>query len=494
MTLSFCKNRIAVALSGGVDSSVAAFLLAQQLSSRSHQQQNGSLIGLFMNNWSDDGESATSYCVHTEKDFKDAEAVCSMLDMPLYRGNFSSEYWTEVFDPFLEGIIDTTPNPDMLCNSKIKFGTMKDYALHRYRASCIATGHYARLWRRQKEEWMDEWTDDVRKGNNCSNGNPLQTLEEEIYSTGKVPNWIDSWGKSTSSKNPTSPLLVVGADLSKDQSYFLSMTPGIAFKNVLFPLGYLKKTSESSQNANTMDDRVLLSVRDIAAQAGLKTARKKDSSGICFIGKRCFPEFIFEFLPLAAQQEGDFVCVDTGKIVGTHKGCAVYTIGQGAKISGALQKWFVTGKDPLNSVVYVCSGTHHPSLYTHELYMDSTKFNWIGGDLPPPLLQQSEDDASLLQGISCRTRHLQPLAECEVSYNANAKRLRVIFQRPIRAVTPGQTAALYTAGGLICLGGGPIQSRGPSYHEMGKPLPLILHPSGHNDISLIRSSCSNIQN
>ena len=314
MTFLLCKNRIAVALSGGVDSSVAAFLLAQQLSSRSHQKQNGSLIGLFMNNWSDNGENATSYCIHAEKDFKDAEAVCSMLGMPLYMGNFSSEYWTEVFDPFYKALLTTTPNPDMLCNSKIKFGAMKEYALQRYHASCIATGHYARLWRRQKEEWMDEWTDDVRNGNNITNRNPLQTLEEEIYSTGQVPNWINSWGKSTNSKNPTPPLLVVGADLSKDQSYFLSMTPGIAFKNVLFPLGYLKKTSKSSQEANAMDEPLLLSVRDIAEQAGLKTARKKDSSGICFIGKRCFPEFISEFLPLEAQQEGDFVCVDTGKV------------------------------------------------------------------------------------------------------------------------------------------------------------------------------------
>jgi hypothetical protein len=88
----------------------------------------------------------------------------------------------------------------------------------------------------------------------------------------------------------------------------------------------------------------------------------------------------------------------------------------------------------------------------------------------------------------CRVRHLQPLAECEVSYNASLSRLRVVFHRPIRAVTPGQTAALYTAGGLICLGGGPIQRRGPSYHELGQPLPSILHPSGHNDLSVLTSS------
>lgn len=169
------------------------------------------------------------------------------------------------------------------------------------------------------------------------------------------------------------------------------------------------------------------------------------------------------------------------KVVGSHKGCAAYTIGQGARISGATQKWFVIGKDPKHSVVYVCCGTHHPSLYTNELYLDASQFNWIGGEIPSPLLASPSRS---LQGIYCRIRHLQPLAECEVTYNRNLSTLRVNFHLPIRAVTPGQTAALYTAGGLLCLGGGPIRDRGPSYQELGIPLPPILHPSGHNDWSV----------
>jgi tRNA U34 2-thiouridine synthase MnmA/TrmU len=124
-------------------------------------------------------------------------------------------------------------------------------------------------------------------------------------------------------------------------------------------------------------------------------------------------------------------------------------------------------------------------LYTHELYINSSLFNWIGGEIPPPLL--ASPSISLLS-IFCRIRHLQPLAECEVSYSENLSRLRIVFHRPIRAVTRGQTAALYTAGGLICLGGGPIDSRGPSYQELGIPLPPILHPSGNNDMSIHATS------
>lgn len=120
-------------------------------------------------------------------------------------------------------------------------------------------------------------------------------------------------------------------------------------------------------------------------------------------------------------------------------------------------------------------------MYTNELFIDASLFNWIGGEIPPPLLASPSRS---LQGIFCRIRHLQPLAECEVTYSQNLSMLRVIFHLPIRAVTPGQTAALYTAGGLLCLGGGPIHGRGPSYQELGIPLPPVVHPSGHNDLSV----------
>jgi tRNA U34 2-thiouridine synthase MnmA/TrmU len=339
MTLSVCKSRIVVAVSGGVDSSVAAYLLTQQLLARSkHERQveqnsntttspsspsfstsTSHLIGLFMNNWDSSDEGATSYCANSEKDWQDAQSVCSLLRLPLYRANFSSEYWTEVFTPFLQAIPETTPNPDMLCNSIIKFGAMKNYALHRFNATCIATGHYARLWRRQREEWMEEWKDDIR-GLGIDSSNKRQTLQEELYASGSVPDWVENWGIGKGDA-AVPPMLVAGADSSKDQSYFLSMTPGLAFKNVLFPLGYLRKqnttraTQQSNKHQNTNNSmQSLFYVRDIAAQAGLFIVKKKDSSGICFIGKRKFPKFISGYLPLEAQKEGNFVCIDTGKV------------------------------------------------------------------------------------------------------------------------------------------------------------------------------------
>jgi len=347
MSLSVCKSRLVVAISGGVDSSVAAYLLSRQvvlLPSRlerslgmghtrrnpmSSEMTNSSpLIGLFMNNWdsSDEGGStATSFCVNTEKDWHDAKAVCSLLKLPLYRANFSSEYWTEVFTPFLQAMPHTTLNPDTLCNSIIKFGSMKNYALRRFNATCIATGHYARLWRRQREEWMEEWTDDVRgNGNEISCEKP--TLQEELYATGTIPDWVENWGKSRSNGSVlVPPLLVAGADPSKDQSYFLSMTPGLAFKNVLFPLGYLQKQNNHTDLIDVQpqptekrplsdNSKSSFYVRDIATQAGLPVAHKKDSSGICFIGKRRFPDFISSYLPLDVQKEGNFVCIDTNEV------------------------------------------------------------------------------------------------------------------------------------------------------------------------------------
>jgi tRNA-specific 2-thiouridylase len=298
------------------------------------------LIGLFMNNWdsSDEGgggssnTTATSFCVTTEKDWHDAKAVCSLLKLPLYRANFSSEYWTEVFTPFLQAMPDTTLNPDMLCNSVIKFGSMKNYALRRFNATCIATGHYARLWRRQREEWMEEWTDDLG-GNgmdiSCGQTTTATTLQEQLYATGNIPHWVEHWGKSRSNGSAAlvPPLLVAAADSSKDQSYFLSMTPGLALKNVLFPLGYLQKQkhntdlidvqpqpTEKRLKTDNNNAQSSFYVRDIATQAGLPVANKKDSSGICFIGKRRFPDFISSYLPLDVLKEGNFVCIDTNEV------------------------------------------------------------------------------------------------------------------------------------------------------------------------------------
>jgi tRNA-specific 2-thiouridylase len=247
-------------------------------------------------------------------------------------------------------------------------------------------------------------------------------------------------------------------------------------------------------------------VRDIAREANIPTASKKDSMGICFIGKRNFGNFVSQYLPEPAAP-GNFVDVDTGEVVGRHEGAMYYTIGQGAKISGANSRYFVCGKggersnngdDESENIVFVCNDTHHPSLYTDELFLNFESFNWIG------LGNKSNDDYNhiprpLLEGqpikLWARTRHLQPLVECTVMWNRQnygghrpyKGKLVVHFDKPMRAITPGQIVALYAGkDGLICLGGGPIKGRGTSFMDRGiVDISLsTLHPSGHNDLSL----------
>ena len=319
------------------------------------------------------------------------------------------------------------------CNSIVKFGAMKEYAHCRLKADWIATGHYARLWHRNEQ--MPHF---------------VQAALEETTTCDH--DWLPTYG------NDTTPLLLAAEDLHKDQSYFLSGVKGDSFRNVLFPLGDLRKTS----------------VRQVAQEAGLVTATKRDSMGICFVGKRRrFGDFISQYLP-HPPREGVFLNVDTGQVVGHHDGALHYAMGQGAKISGASTKWFVTGRK--ESTVFVCDGTHHPALYANELYI--TKVHWIANQIPPPLLEGKQRMRAL-----CRTRHLQPLIPCEISFSKDV--LVVRFDRPVRAITPGQMAAIYVGGsGLVCLGGGPISDRGPSFHEQGLDLPQELHPAGHNDLSV----------
>jgi tRNA-specific 2-thiouridylase len=422
--MAYARRRIAVAVSGGVDSSVAAYLL------REHD-----LVGLHMRNWNSEDEDEP-HC--QQQDTRDAELVCRSLKIPLHRVSFAAEYWTGVFEPFIEGISQGhMPNPDVRCNSIVKFGAMKDYAKKRLGIDWIATGHYARLWNKD--------TDNMPP---CIS----QVLEKEP--------WLTSWG--------TAPLLLSGADPTKDQSYFLAGVEGRAFQNVLFPLGDLYKSCSKTDS---------LSVRELAKQAQLPTAKKRESMGICFVGKRReFADFIAQYL-LKPPQPGVFIDVDTGEIVGHHQGSFLKTIGQGARIPGASQKWFVVGRvNHDETSLLVCKGTNHPALFSDSLSL--RHIHWIGGSLPPLLLSTGRMRAM------CRIRHLQPLVSCDIMYDpVDGYILR--FDRPVRAIAPGQVAAIYVGEGLVCLGGGAIWERGPTYHELGADLPLELHPPGHNsDLSI----------
>ena len=325
------KKTAVVGMSGGVDSSVAAFLL---------KEQGYDVVGLFMVNW-EEGGACTA-----EEDFEDVKRVCNKLGMPYYSVNFAKEYRERVFAHFLaEYEAGRTPNPDVLCNREIKFGPFREYA-KQLGADCIATGHYCGI-----------------------------AHTEEGH------------------------LLLKAADAGKDQTYFLNQVTQPQLANVLFPLGGMQKSE----------------VRAIAAREGLSTARKKDSTGICFIGERNFREFLSRYLPM---KKGE-IRSDKGELLGEHDGVFYYTLGQrrGLGIGGVDGaddgRWFVVGKDVTGNVLYVSQS--ESALYRSALECDA--FNFISG----------EPDADEFDCMA-RIRHRQPLQK------ARAKRIgdgvRLEFERP----------------------------------------------------------------
>ena len=358
-------SKVVVGMSGGVDSSVAAWLL---------KQQGYDVVGLFMKNWEDDDDS--EYC-STRQDWIDVVSVADLIGIDVEAVNFAAEYKDRVFSDFLrEYSAGRTPNPDVLCNAEIKFKAFLDHAM-RLGADAIATGHYAR----------------VRK-----------------YE-GKVE-------------------LLKATDLSKDQSYFLHRLNQQQLSRVMFPLGSLNKTE----------------VREIAEKIGLPNAKKKDSTGICFIGERPFREFLSKYLP---SQPGPMKTPE-GKTVGKHIGLAFYTLGQrkgiglGGSQAGSGDPWFVAGKDLANNTLIVVQGHQHPLLYSRTLQTQDT--NWIRGELP---------DVSATYGA--KTRYRQGDATCKLDLKNNQSGLNnfsLDFNAQQWAITPGQSAVLYL--NEVCLGGGII--------------------------------------
>ncbi|CEG35743.1 trna (5-methylaminomethyl-2-thiouridylate)-methyltransferase [Plasmopara halstedii] len=269
------------------------------------------------------------------------------------------------------------------------------------------------------------------------------------------------------------PQLFAAEDSTKDQSYFLSNVDGKAFEKVLFPLGGMRKTQ----------------VRQIAESEGLCTASKKDSVGICFIGKRNFPDFIHQYIQ---RQEGYFHAINGTKLY-PHRGFTAYTVGQGARLHGMSAKWFVVGKRKSDYSIFIAQGTRNPALYSDTLYASAAQFNWIAGDLP--------HDFQHIGRLRCyyRVRYRQDLDACTVSFvsshdallnaskfhdwqpelvdddNLDGKEmtrtyLRVDFDHPQRGVTPDQSLVLYRSDGL-CFGGGPIAAAGKTYYEQDRLLP-----------------------
>jgi len=326
----------------------------------------------------------------SRQDFLDAASVADVIGIEIEHVNFAADYKDRVFAEFLrEYQAGRTPNPDVLCNAEIKFKAFLDHAM-RLGAEKIATGHYARV----------------------------RTVADASFEGGERVE------------------LLKGLDPLKDQSYFLHRLNQAQLSKTLFPVGELPKTE----------------VRRIAADIKLPNAKKKDSTGICFIGERPFREFLNRYL---ANEPGP-IKDDQGRKLGEHVGLSFYTLGQrkGIGIGGVKDKgaprgggehepWFVARKDMGSNTLYVVQGHDHPWLLQHTLVADD--LSWVDGRGPQ----------AGAQPMGAKTRYRQADAPCEVT-GADAKSLRLSFAQAQWAVTPGQSAVLYQ--GDVCLGGGVIAS------------------------------------
>lgn len=384
------KKRVVVGLSGGVDSSVTAYLL---------KEQGYDVIGMFMKNWHDDTVTISNECPWLD-DSNDAMIVAQHLGIPFQTIDLSNEYKTRIVDyMFAEYQAGRTPNPDILCNREIKFDVFLEAAT-KLGADYVATGHYC------------------RKGE-------LEKDGKTIYQ------------------------LLAGKDPNKDQSYFLCQLTQKQLAKALFPIGELLKPE----------------VRAIAKEAGLATAEKKDSQGLCFVGKVHLPEFLqqrlepkkgkvievpfdstafkngFDAEDLVSMTKPYSLTPQLGEVVGEHNGAHYYTIGQrrGLNIGGYEKPLFVIGTDTILNVIYTGSGDDHPGLYRKGLFIPNADEHWIREDLK---LNVGESKT-----IQARIRYRQPLENCTL-YKRDAG-LYIIFDRPQRGVTPGQFAAWYENEELI---------------------------------------------
>ncbi|MAM28534.1 MAG: tRNA 2-thiouridine(34) synthase MnmA [Flavobacteriaceae bacterium] len=384
------KKRVVVGLSGGVDSSVAAYLL---------QEQGYEVIGLFMKNWHDDSVTISNECPWLD-DSNDAMLVAQKLNIPFQTVDLSEQYKERIVDyMFREYEMGRTPNPDVLCNREIKFDVFMKIALE-LGADFVATGHYCR-----KKSFEKDGT--------------------TIYQ------------------------LVAGKDPNKDQSYFLCQLSQEQLAKTLFPVGELLKPE----------------VREIAAAQELVTAEKRDSQGLCFIGKVRLPEFLQQKL---APKEGDIIEVapdfdgyhqnghqetleelstkydykkTDGKVVGSHQGAHYFTNGQrkGLAVGGTQEPLFVIATDVDENVIYTGQGKSHPGLYRRGLFVKAEEIHWVRDDL-----RLAIDET---KNVMARIRYRQPLQNATLHRTDSG--LYVIFTEPQSAITEGQFVAWYDGDELL---------------------------------------------
>ena len=386
------KERVIVGLSGGVDSSVAAFLL---------KEAGYEVIGLFMKNWHDETFTLSNECPWLE-DSNDAMLVAEKLGIPFQTVDLSKEYKERIVDyMFNEYGKGRTPNPDILCNREIKFDVFLSIALS-LGADYVATGHYC-----QKSSFQTE------------TGN-------RVYQ------------------------LLAGKDYNKDQSYFLCQLNQAQLEKVLFPIGHLQKAE----------------VRAIAQREQLVTAEKKDSQGLCFIGKVSLPDFLQQQLKpktgqivkipetlntYKSQSDEDQTLVQKAKkyhyntsdgtLVGEHQGAHFYTIGQrkGLGIGGFEAPLFVIDTDVAKNIIYVGEGKSHPGLYRDILKVSPEEVHWIRTDV----VLRTGDSLEVL----ARIRYRQPLQKATLFHTQEG--LYITFEESQSAITPGQFVAWYLDNELL---------------------------------------------
>ncbi len=384
-------KRVVIGLSGGVDSSVAAYLL---------KEQGYDVVGLFMVNWHDTTGTLEGDCPwHDDRVF--AELVAKRLDIPLHVVDLSEEYKRRVVDyMFAEYERGRTPNPDVLCNREIKFDVFLKEAL-KLGADYVATGHYCRR-------------------------------DEVVGEDGSVQY-----------------RLLAGSDPNKDQSYFLCQLSQEQLSRAMFPVGGLLKPE----------------VRSIAEEQHLATAKRKDSQGICFVGKVDLPVFlqqklekrkgnIHEILPLwrgyerkvsddnlRALSEPFSYTVRDGKKIGEHNGAHFYTIGQrkGLGVGGRPEPLFVIATDVEQNVIYMGQGDDHPGLYRRALHITENEIHWVRPALAMEVGERRR--------YSVRIRYRQPLQGAELIRTEGGLYIR--FDEPQRGVTAGQFAAWYDGDELV---------------------------------------------
>ncbi|MEO2070775.1 MAG: tRNA 2-thiouridine(34) synthase MnmA [Zunongwangia sp.] len=388
-------KKVVVGLSGGVDSSVSAYLL---------KEQGYEVIGLFMKNWHDDSVTISDECPWLE-DSNDAMIVAEKLGIPFQTVDLSEQYKERIVDyMFNEYERGRTPNPDVLCNREIKFDVFMKIAIS-LGADYVATGHYC------------------RKGEIEKNG-------EKIYQ------------------------LLSGKDNNKDQSYFLCQLTQEQLSKTLFPIGELQKSE----------------VRRIAAEQELVTADKKDSQGLCFIGKVRLPDFLQQKLK---PKEGNIVEIKSdsetyqtgipefeskieelkflsqkyqyqpqdGKVVGKHQGAHYFTKGQrkGLAVGGTPEPLFVIDTDVEDNVIYTGQGKKHPGIYRKGLFINEDEVHWVRKDL------SLEPDESL--ELKARIRYRQPLQEATLYQTEQG--MYVVFKTPQASITEGQFVAWYDGEELL---------------------------------------------